>query len=152
MATEAGAAGTVPAPAAGSLRRGSVAFAGTAGSAVGIQAPSAGVSFLPALMAGIVGGAGPSAFGAAVIVMLFVAYAFVVFTREFASAGSVYAFNSTAAGPAYGLVSVWLLLFTYLAYAAPVPVRRRRDHRGRGGHRRRTPPGDPRPAPLSEPV
>jgi amino acid transporter len=103
-----------------SLRGGSIAFLGTAGSAVGIQAPSAGVSFLPALMAGIVGAAGPFAFGTAMLVMLFVAYAFVVFTREFASAGSVYAFNGTALGPAYGLVSAWLLLFIYLAYAASV--------------------------------
>ena len=107
-------------PAGHSLRRGSVAFLGTVGSAVGIQAPSAGVSFLPALMAGIVGVAGPFAFGSAMIVMLFVAYAFVVFAREFASAGSVYAFNGTALGPGYGLVSAWLLLFTYLAFAASV--------------------------------
>jgi amino acid transporter len=108
-------------PASGrTLRQGSVAFLGTVGSAVGIQAPSAGVSFLPALMAGIVGVAGPFAFGTAMIVMLFVAYAFVVFTRELASAGSVYAFNGTALGPAYGLVSAWLLLLTYLAFAASV--------------------------------
>jgi len=78
------------------------------------------VSFLPALMAGIVGAAGPFAFGTAMVVMLFVAYAFVIFTREFASAGSVQAFNGAALGPAYGLVSGWLLLFTYLAFAASV--------------------------------
>jgi hypothetical protein len=36
--------------------------------------------------------------------MLLVAYAFVAFTREFAPAGSVHAFNGTAMGPAYGLV------------------------------------------------
>lgn len=71
-------------------------FIGTVGSAVGIQAPAGGVSFLPALMAGIVGVAGPFSFGTAVVVMLFVAYAFVVFTREFASAGSVYSFCGRA--------------------------------------------------------
>lgn len=120
MAREAAAVGAAPAASERSLRRDSIAFLGTAGSAVGIQAPSAGVSFLPALMAGIVGTAGPFAFGTAMLVMLFVAYAFVVFTREFASAGSVFAFNGKALGPAYGFVSAWLLLFTYLAYAASV--------------------------------
>ncbi|MGH3192856.1 MAG: APC family permease [Streptosporangiaceae bacterium] len=120
MTREARPASAVPVTAARSLRRDSIAFVGTAGSAVGIQAPSAGVSFLPALMAGIVGAAGPFAFGTAMLVMLFVAFAFVIFTREFASAGSAQAFNGAALGPAYGFVSAWLLLFTYLAYAASV--------------------------------
>jgi amino acid transporter len=104
----------------GGLRRGSVRFFGTVGHAVGIQAPSGGVTFLPALIAGIVLGAGPLAFGLAVVAMLFVAYAFVLYTREFASAGSVYAFNGTALGPSCGFVTAWLLLFVYLAYAAAV--------------------------------
>lgn len=117
--------GTAEAPApkaarSGSLRSGSVRFIGTVGSAVGIQAPAGGVSFLPALMAGIVGAAGPFSFGTAVVVMLFVAYAFVVFTREFASAGSVYSFCGRAVGPAYGLLAAWLLLFVYVAYAGSV--------------------------------
>lgn len=107
-------------PAGRSLRRGSVAFLGTVGSAVGIQAPAGGVSFLPALMAGIVGVAGPLSFASAVIVMLFVAFAFVVFTREFASAGSVYSFSGRAMGPGYGLFSAWLLLLVYLAFAGSV--------------------------------
>ncbi|MGI9093581.1 MAG: APC family permease [Mycobacteriales bacterium] len=102
------------------LRSGSVRFAGTVGSAVGIQAPAGGVSFLPALMAGVVGVAGPFAFGSAVIVMLFVAYAFVVFTREFASAGSVWAFCGRAVSPSYGLLCAWLLIFVYVAYAGSV--------------------------------
>ncbi|MGH9132219.1 MAG: APC family permease [Acidimicrobiales bacterium] len=102
------------------LRRDSVHFFGTVGHSVGIQAPSGGVTFLPALMAGIVGLTGPLAFTLAIGAMLFVAYAFVLYTREFASAGSVYAFNGTAMGPSYGFVSAWLLLFVYIAYAASV--------------------------------
>lgn len=102
------------------LRSGSVRFLGTVGSAVGIQAPAGGVSFLPALMAGIVGVAGPFAFGSAMIVMLFVAYAFVVFTREFASAGSVWAFCGRAVSPGYGFLCAWLLIFVYVAYAGSV--------------------------------
>lgn len=103
-----------------SLRAGGVRFIGTVGTAVGIQAPTGGVTFLPALMAGIVGAAGPLAFGLAVMAMLFVAYAFITFTRRYSSAGSVYAFNGMALGPDYGFLSAWALLGVYLAYAASV--------------------------------
>ncbi len=103
-----------------SLRADSVRFIGTVGSAIGIQAPTGGVTFLPALMAGIVGSAGPLAFGLAIVAMLFVAYAFITFTRDSSSAGSVYAYNGRAMGPAYGFLSVWALLGVYIAYAASV--------------------------------
>lgn len=103
-----------------SLRPNSLRFLGTVGNAIGIQAPTAGVAFLPALMAGVVGAAGPLAFLVALIAMGFVAYAFLIFTREMASAGSIYAFNGRALGAAYGFVSVFLLLGVYLAYAASV--------------------------------
>ncbi|MGH8131928.1 MAG: APC family permease, partial [Steroidobacteraceae bacterium] len=63
---------------------------------------------------------GPLAFLLALGAMLFVAYAFLVFTREFASAGSVFAFNGRALGPAYGFISAFLLLGVYLAFAASV--------------------------------
>jgi len=102
------------------LRANSVRFIGTVGTAVGIQAPTGGVTFLPALMAGIVGGAGPLAFGLAVVAMLFVAYAFITFTRHYSSAGSVYAFNGLALGSTYGFLSVWALFGVYVAYAASV--------------------------------
>ena len=52
--------------------------------------------------------------------MGFVAYAFVVFTRSFNTAGSVYAFNGSALGPGYGFVSAWLLLLVYTSFAAGV--------------------------------
>jgi len=103
-----------------SLRADSVRFIGTVGSAVGIQAPTGGVTFLPALMAGVVGAAGPVAFGLAIVAMLFVAYAFITFTRDSSSAGSVYAYNGRAMGPAYGFLSVWALLGVYIAYASSV--------------------------------
>lgn len=103
-----------------SLRRDSIAFVGTVGSAVGIQAPAGGVSFLPALMAGIVGLSGPASFGSAVVVMLFVAFAFVVFTRAFASAGSVYTFTGRVLGVRYGVFAAWLLLLVYVAFASSV--------------------------------
>ncbi|PZS22870.1 MAG: hypothetical protein DLM54_02265 [Acidimicrobiales bacterium] len=109
---------TPAAPPVTGLRSDSIRLVGTIGNAVAIQAPSAGAAILPALMAGLVGISGPLSFGLAIVAMLFVAYAFTIFTREFASAGSVYAFNGTAMGSGYGFMSAWLLLAVYLAYAA----------------------------------
>lgn len=102
------------------LRRDSIALVGTVGSAVGIQAPAGGASFLPALMAGMVGVSGPASFGTAIVLMLFVAFAFVVFTREFASAGSVYSFTGRVMGARYGVFTAWLLLLVYVAFASSV--------------------------------
>src|ERR1022692_2115877 len=103
-----------------SLRAGSVRYAGATASAVGIQAPTAGVTFLPALMAAIVGEAGPLAFLLALLAMLLVSYAFVVLAADFASAGSVFAFNGRALGYAYGFMSAWMLLGVYIAYSSSI--------------------------------
>jgi len=103
-----------------SLRRGSLRFLRTAALPVGIQGPTAGVIIGPAIIAGIVGEPGALAQVLALVAMGFVAYAFVVFTRSFNTAGSVYAFNGTALGPAYGFVSAWLLLLVYTSFAAGV--------------------------------
>jgi amino acid transporter len=103
-----------------SLSRNSVRFLGAMGTSVGIAAPSAGVTFLPALMAAYVGASGPFTFALGIVAMLFVAYAFVLFTREMSSSGSIFAFNGTAVGPSYGFLSAWLLLFVYIAFAGSV--------------------------------
>jgi len=103
-----------------SLRRGSLRFLRTAALPIGIQGPTAGVIIGPAIIAGIVGEPGALAQVLALAAMGFVAYAFVVFTRSFNTAGSVYAFNATALGPGYGFVSAWLLLLVYLSFAAGV--------------------------------
>jgi amino acid transporter len=103
-----------------SLRANSVRYAGATASAVGIQAPTAGVTFLPALMAGIVGDAGPLAFLLALAAMLLVSYAFVVLAADFASAGSVFAFNGRALGYGYGFMSAWMLLGVYIAYSSSI--------------------------------
>ena len=121
MNTEsAGIARAVPSGPTASLRGDSVRFLGTVASAVGIQAPTAGVTFLPALMAGIVGEAGPLTFLLALVAMLLVAYAFVIFSSEFTSAGSVFAFNGRTLGASYGFLSAWLLLAVYVAYSASI--------------------------------
>jgi amino acid transporter len=87
---------------------------------VGIQGPTAGVIIGPAIIASIVGEPGALAQVLALVAMGFVAYAFIVFTRAFNTAGSVYGFNAAALGPGYGFVSAWLLLLVYISFAAGV--------------------------------
>jgi len=102
------------------LRRGNLRFTRTVALPVGIQGPTAGVIIGPAIIASIVGEPGALAQVLALAAMGFVAYAFIVFTRAFNTAGSVYGFNATALGPGYGFVSAWLLLLVYVSFAAGV--------------------------------
>ena len=88
---------------------------------MGIQGPTAGVIVGPAVLASIVGGAGALAYLLGFVAMAFCAYAFVIFSRSFNSASSVYAFNGSVFGPRYGFVSAWLLLLlVYTSFAAAV--------------------------------
>ena len=103
-----------------SLRRDSVRFARTVSLSVGIQGPTAGVIVGPAVLAGIVSGSGALAYLLALIAMSFVAYAFVLFSRSFNSASSVFAFNGSILGASYGFVSVWMLLLVYVSFAGGV--------------------------------
>ena len=102
------------------LATGSLRLGRTIAMSVGIQGPTAGVIIGPAIIAGIVGRPGALAQVLGLVAMAFVAYAFVMFTRTFNSASSVYAFNGTAVGPRYGLVSAWLMLLVYTSFAAGV--------------------------------
>ncbi|MGH2926991.1 MAG: hypothetical protein ACRDL8_02175, partial [Solirubrobacteraceae bacterium] len=103
-----------------SLRGGSLRFIRTVALSIGIQGPTAGVIVGPAILASIVGGAGALAYLLGLVAMAFVAYAFVVFSRSFNTASSVYGFNGAALGARYGFVSAWLLLLVYVAFAAAV--------------------------------
>jgi amino acid transporter len=103
-----------------SLRHDSVRFVRTVALSIGIQGPTAGVIVGPAVLAGIVGGAGALSYLLALIAMSFVAYAFVLFSRSFNSASSVFAFNASTLGARYGFVSVWMLLLVYVSFAAGV--------------------------------
>jgi amino acid transporter len=87
---------------------------------VGIQGPTAGVLVGPAVLAGIVGGAGALSYLLGLVAMAFVAYAFIVFARSFNSAGSVYAYAGAALGPTWGYVAAWTLLLVYLSFAGGV--------------------------------
>ncbi|MGH2929576.1 MAG: hypothetical protein ACRDL8_15345, partial [Solirubrobacteraceae bacterium] len=103
-----------------SLRGGKLHYLRTIALSVGIQGPTAGVIVSPAILASIVGGSGALADVLGLVAMSFVAYAFVIFSREFNSASSVYAFNGSALGGRYGFVSAWLLLLVYTSFAAAV--------------------------------
>ncbi len=103
-----------------SLRHGQLRFVRTIALSVGIQGPVAGVLVGPALLAGIVGGSGALAYLLGLIAMGFVAYAFVIFSRSFNTAGSVYAFNGAALGPTFGFASAWILLLVYVSFAGGV--------------------------------
>lgn len=116
---------TIDAQGAGSLAGVSLGqprlrFVRTVALSVGIQGPTAGVIVGPAVLAGIVGGSGALAYALGLVAMGFVAYAFVLFSRSFNTAGSVYAYNGSALGPSYGFVSAWTLLLVYLSFAAGV--------------------------------
>ena len=95
-------------------------FVRTVALSVGIQGPTAGVIVGPAVLAGIVGGSGALAYLLGLVAMAFVAYAFVLFSRSFNSAGSVYGYNGAALGPSYGFVSAWILLLVYVSFAGGV--------------------------------
>lgn len=102
------------------LQRRQLRLVRTIALSVGIQGPVAGVIVGPAVLAGIVGGSGALAYLLGLVAMGFVAYAFVIFSRSFNSAGSIYAFNGAAVGPVYGFVSLWILLLVYISFAAGV--------------------------------
>lgn len=103
-----------------SLRSQHLRFVRTIALSIGIQGPVAGVIVGPAVLASIVGGAGALAYLLGFIAMAFVAYAFIIFSRSFNSASSVYAFNGSALGPTYGFISAWVLLLVYISFAGAV--------------------------------
>jgi amino acid transporter len=103
-----------------SLKHNQLRFIRTIALSVGIQGPVAGVIVGPAVLASIVGGSGALVYLLGLVAMAFVAYAFVLFSRSFNSASSVYAFNGAALGPTYGFVSVWILLLVYVSFAGGV--------------------------------
>jgi amino acid transporter len=101
----------------GRLRGGRLRFFRTIAESVGVQGPTAGVVIAPAVLASVSGGGTALVEFAAAVAMGFVAYAFVIFTRGFNSAGSVYGFTGAVAGPRFGFVSAWTLMLVYVSFA-----------------------------------
>ncbi len=99
------------------LRR-TLGFAETAAISIAMMAPTAAMAVNPALAAATAGVATPLAFVLAFAVIGCVAYAFVVFARTYATAGSVYAFAERAFGARVGALAAWMLLLTYVCFTA----------------------------------
>jgi amino acid transporter len=109
-------------PGVGRLRHGRLGFGRVIAESIGIQGPTGGVVITAAILAGIVGGGTALVQVVAAVAMGFVAYAFVIFTRGFNSAGSVYGFTGAVAGARFGFVSAWALLLVYVNFAGGVYV------------------------------
>jgi len=104
----------------GRLKPNRLRFFRVVAESVGIQGPTGGVVITAAILASIVGGGTALVQLIAAIAMGFVAYAFVIFTRTFNSAGSVYGFTGAVAGPYFGFLSVWALTLVYVNFAGGV--------------------------------
>jgi len=102
------------------LRAGSLRFFRTIAESVGVQGPTGAVVIAAAVLAGVSGGGTALVEVAAAVAMGFVAYAFVIFTRGFNSAGSVYGFTGAVAGPVFGFVSAWTLMLVYVSFAGGI--------------------------------
>ncbi|MGY1726993.1 APC family permease [Geodermatophilus sp. SYSU D01062] len=83
---------------------------------VGVMAPTLAMSVTGVAAAQQLGRAAPLAFVFAGLGVGLVAYGFVRLSREFRSAGSVYAFVGRALSPRWGFVTGWALLGTYLVF------------------------------------
>lgn len=118
MTTAAATTDELVAPSERRLAPNSLRFLGSVAISIGIQGPTGGILFIPALMAGIVGAQGPFAFFIAMLAMLPVAYVFGAFSRAYASAGSAYAFAGAALRPLVGFAACFALLFVYITYTA----------------------------------
>ena len=104
------------------LHAGRLRFFRTIAESVGVQAPTAGVAIAAAVLAGVSGGGTALVQVIAAIAMGFVAYAFIIFTRDFNSAGSVYGFTGAVAGPRFGFLSAWALMLVYTSFAGGIYI------------------------------
>jgi amino acid transporter len=98
----------------GQLRGGRLRFFRTIAESVGVQGPTGGAVIAAAVLASVSGGGTALVQIVAAVAMGFVAYAFVIFTRGFNSAGSVYGFTGAVAGPRFGFLSAWALMLAYV--------------------------------------
>ena len=104
----------------GRLRVGRLRFFRTIAESVGLQGPTGGVVIGAAILASISGAGTALVQIVAAVAMGFVAYAFIIFTRGFNSAGSVYGFTGAVAGPVFGFLAAWTLMLVYVNFAGGV--------------------------------
>jgi hypothetical protein len=91
------------------LRAGRLRFFRTIAESAGVQGPTAVVVIALAVLASISGGGTALVGLVAAVAMGFLAYASVIFTCGFNSAGSVYGSTGAVAGPIFGFVFAWTL-------------------------------------------
>jgi amino acid transporter len=101
----------------GRLHSGRLQFFRTVAESVGVQGPTAVVVIAAGVLASVSGGGTALVQVVAAVAMGFVAYAFVLFTRAFNSAGSVYGFTGAVVGPRFGFLSAWALMVVYVGFA-----------------------------------
>src|SRR6516164_2799023 len=99
------------------LHGGRLRFFRTIAESVGVQGPTGAAVISAAVLAGVSGGGTALVQVVAAVAMGFVAYAFVIFTRGFNSAGSVYGFTGAVAGPRFGFLCAWTLMLAYVGFA-----------------------------------
>src|SRR4051794_35333057 len=99
----------------GRLRR-ELSFWETIALSIGISAPTAVLALNGVLPAQLVGKAVPLAFVFSGLAVICVSYVFIRMARQFAHAGSVYAFTGRTWGPRAGFFAGWALLGTYLCF------------------------------------
>ena len=104
----------------GRLHGGRLRFFRTIAESVGVQGPTGAAVISAAVLASVSGGGTALVQVVAAVAMGFVAYAFVIFTRGFNSAGSVYGFTGAVAGPRFGFLSAWTLMLVYVSFAGAV--------------------------------
>jgi amino acid transporter len=107
----------LPSGRTGQLRR-ELRLIQTAAISLGIVAPTAVLSLNGVLPAGQVGTAVPLVLVLASVMVCLVAYGFVLMTREFAHAGSVYAFAGRTLGPRAGFFAGWAIFASYACFTA----------------------------------
>src|ERR1700733_2543812 len=83
-----------------------------------IIGPTMAISFVTTLMGQVAGRAIPLAFLIGAVTVALIGMSFVAFGLRVAHAGSVYAYISDVFGSRWGFVAGWLLLLSYVVFAA----------------------------------
>jgi amino acid transporter len=96
------------------LRPNAIGVGGAAAMSLGVLAPSSGMIFTPAVIAGHAGAAVPLVYVISLVGALFVVNTIVEFSKRLAHSGSFYGFNTAGLSPTFGFLSGWLLFAAYL--------------------------------------
>jgi amino acid transporter len=90
------------------------------GLSLSIIGPTMAISFVTTLMGQTAGRAVPLAFLIGAVAVALIGLSFVAFGRRVAHAGSAYAYIAQVFGSRCGFIAGWMLLLSYVAFAAAV--------------------------------